>query len=274
MLAEDAEVEADTANPTALQVLADGVSGPFSLAFHVSEPDDGSAGDITKADVTVRLVPIGSGATVAAGPFSPDASGNLEVAFEDVPVNVYLVEVSVGGGYYVYEGVGEDAITIYNPASGSSSGGGWFTWPSTDDKTSFGFTGSYAKRGGPRGDIVLVRHADDGNFRLKSNAVLTYAVGATGVGSSSFGWATLTGKCTYIEPGWDTAQGNYSFTLRAEDYGEPGAADRIWIEVKDRNGAVVTSCSLAESGRDRRQAAVRRQHLRPEDSGSSRTLDG
>jgi hypothetical protein len=239
---EDADVEFDGDNPTALVVDADGDSESFSLALRVSEPDDGNPGDITLAEVTVRLVPVGIGPSAVAPVTAPDATGQVVVHFDDVPVNVYSVEVTVDGGYYV--GFGEDTLTVYDPASGNSSGGGWFAWPEDGDKTSFGFTGSYAKKGGPRGGLVVIRHTDEGNYRIKSNALLGYAVGVSGVGADRFGWATLTGKCTYAEPEWETAQGNYTFTLYAEDHGEPGTSDRVWIEVKDRSGTRVAVMSL------------------------------
>ena len=53
----------------------------------------------------------------------------------------------------------------------------------------------------------------------------------------SFGWASFSGKATYLEPGWPELIGNHAFVAYVEDRGEPGAnADRFWIEVHDSDG--------------------------------------
>ena len=69
-------------------------------------------------------------------------------------------------------------------------------------------------------------------------------------------FATLAGKCTFLAPGMDEPEGNYSFTLYAKDCGEPGTADCIWIQVRDRDGHIVAEMSLPEPGAA--EAAARR----------------
>ena len=54
---------------------------------------------------------------------------------------------------------------------------------------------------------------------------------------TGFGWASFSGKCTYMEPDWPEPEGNHEFLAYVEDRGEPGAGnDKFWIEVSDDDG--------------------------------------
>jgi hypothetical protein len=157
--------------------------------------------------------------------------------FSGVPVNTYTVLTIVDGGYYA--GSGEDVLVVYDPSLGFTTGGGWFTWPGTDDRTNFGYTMKYNKKGQKvKGSLLLIRHLSDGTkYRVKSNALQGLALGDEG----SSGWATFSGKTTYLEPGWPEPVGNHTFVAYVEDHGEPGAGvDKFWLEVLDRGGNPVT----------------------------------
>jgi hypothetical protein len=230
---------------------AGGNSGPFSLTVNVTEtvpdlPADGvsgvAPGDISRANVAVTLVPVGPG-----GPESPVAcaisvapagyAGEMTVVCDwtGVPVNTYTVQVVVDGGYYA--GAGEDVLVVYDPSLGFTTGGGWFYWPGTTDKTNFGYTMKYNKKGtNVKGNLLLIRHQADGSrYRLKSNALHGLALGDDS--SVPMGWASFSGKATYLEPGCPEPIGNHVFLVYVEDRGEPGTgADRFWIEVQDRDG--------------------------------------
>jgi hypothetical protein len=232
---------------------------PFSLTTLVSEtvPDlavNGltAPGNIARADISMILTPVGPGGSVL--PDSCDApsttgsgyAGVLSVTchFSGLPVNTYSVDVTVFGDYYT--GSGEDVLTVYDPSLGFTTGGGWFYWPGTDDKTNFGFTMKYGKNGrNVKGSLLIMRHLADGTkYRFKSNALEGMAVGENT--SPEFGWASFSGKGTYLEPGWPDPVGNHKFTTYVEDHGEPGTgADRIWFEVLDRDGMVLPGFSIA-----------------------------
>ena len=252
---EDATVAFDDDNPVAVQVASPGgESGPFSLAFYVTEtepdlPADPGAGvapgDISRASVAVTLVPVGPGGeefplSCAASVDPVGYAGEITVAcdFDEVPVNTYTVVVVVDGGYYA--GSSEDVLVIYDPSLGFTTGGGWFYWPGTTDKTNFGYTMKYNKKGGNvKGSLLLIRHLSDGTiYRVKSNALYGLALGEAG--DPAFGWASFSGKCTYLEPGWPEPIGNYEFIVYVEDRGEPGTGtDRVWIQVLDKDDLVV-----------------------------------
>jgi hypothetical protein len=227
----------------------------FSMTVYVKEtqPDQptGSTapGDISLANVSMNLTPVGPGGsspgTCPTGSVSGTGySSELTVtcAFENVPVNTYTVEVTVNGGYYTSSG--EDVLTVYDPSLGFTTGGGWFYWPGTNERTTFGYTMKYNKKATKvKGNLVLIRHLPDGSiYRLKSNAINGLALGEV---QNSFGWASFSGKTTYKAPGWLEPEGNYTFIAYVEDHGEPGSSDRIWIEVHDKDGNIVANLSMA-----------------------------
>jgi hypothetical protein len=258
--AEDATATLDEDN--AVAVLVDepgGDSGTFSLTVHVQEtlPDNAeagpaAAGDIDNAVVNISLVPVGPGGSVIPDSCdTPPATGSgyagvLSVTchFNGVPVNTYSVDATVNVvGYYA--GFAEDVLTVYDPSLGFTTGGGWFYWPDTDDKTNFGYTMKYGKNGrNVKGSVLIMRHLADGTkYRFKSNALEGLAVGEST--SPEFGWASFTGKGTYLEPGWSDPVGNHKFTTYVEDHGDPGTgADRIWFEVLDKDGMVLSGFSM------------------------------
>jgi hypothetical protein len=255
VLHEDATVAFDPANEITQQVdPTDGLSGAFSLAVVVKEtiPDlpagSNMPGDISKAIVTMSLVPIGPGNT-EPGTCTLDTSnvsGNaytdellVTCAFNDIPVNTYLVEVNVVGDYYI--GYGEDVLVVFDPSLGFTTGGGWFYWPDTSDRTTFGYTMRYNKKATRiKGNLLVIRHMPDGSiFRLKSNALRGLAIGT--LSNADGGWASFAGKATYLEPGWLEPVGNHRFIVYVEDHGQPGAgSDRFWIQIADNNGDPVT----------------------------------
>jgi hypothetical protein len=90
----------------------------------------------------------------------------------------------------------------------------------------------YNKKGEQaKGSLLLVRHLSDGAiYRPKSNALYGLALGEDP--TVPFGWASFSGKATYLEPGWTQPVGNYEFVVYVEDRDEPGSGvDRFWIEV-------------------------------------------
>jgi hypothetical protein len=264
VIREDATVASDDDNPVAVQVAEPGGdSGPFSLTFYVTEkvpdlPADGvsgvAPGDISRANVAVAVEPVGPGSGpsfLCTTSFAPGGyAGEMTVVcdFVGVPVNVYTVHVTVDGGYYT--GSGEDVLVIYDPSLGFTTGGGWFYWPGTSDKTSFGYTMKYNKKGtNIRGNLLLIRHTAEGNYRVKSNALYGLSLGESS--DPDFGWASFSGKCTYKPWDWEEPEGNHEFVIYVEDWNEPGAGyDQVWVELHDKDGNVITVLSMARKAID------------------------
>jgi PKD repeat protein len=249
VLHEDAVVAFGSDNPIVVPVTDAGSdeSEQFSLFAYVHEApesgDDVAPGDINLAEVSLTLEPVGPGSPI--GPVTCISTGEvdaydysavLEVSCDvsGIPVNAYVATVSIGGDYY-QGNTDEDVVVVYDPSLGFTTGGGWFAWPGTGERTTFGYTMKYNKKAtNVQGSMVVIRRAADGErYRLKSNAIFGLALGET----SEMGWASFLGKATYLEPGMAEAEGNHTFMVYVEDRGEPGAgSDRFWIEVMDKGG--------------------------------------
>lgn len=266
VLAENASMAFDGGNPVAVQVIADGVdeSEPFSIMFDVweTQPDNFTSaageGDISNAipEVAIQLTPVGPG-----GPEDPlscvsasnGSSGYGETLtftcnFDAVPVNTYSVDISVNGGYYT--GSNDDVLTVYDPSLGFTTGGGWFYWPGTTDKTNFGYTMKYnKKRTNIQGSLLLIRHIEgapegEDKWRIKSNSLEGLALG--GETGPDFGWAAFSGKATYRAPGADN-EGNHEFTVYVEDRDDPGTeTDRFWVETRDKTDNRIDDLSMGD----------------------------
>jgi hypothetical protein len=238
---EDVAISFGRDNPVAVRVAkAKSDSGPFDMQVCVREVDAPPHGDINQAAVSMRLEPVGPGGRIDGKANGSTMEGGVKCVtfgFDKVPVNVYSVQVAVGGGYYT--GADEEVLVVYDPSLGFTTGGGWFYWPGTatddgyaGDKTTFGYTMKYNQKGtNVQGNLLLIRHTTDGTiYRIKSNALDGLALGEDP--SVPMGWASFSGKCTYMEPGWPEPIGNHRFTVYAEDHNEPGTGtDRVWIEV-------------------------------------------
>ena len=285
---EDAAVAFDDDKLVAVQVASpEGNSGSFSLTVFVVEalPDDpeglAAAGAIDNAVVSMSLQPVGPGPSII-GTCTPDlvvgteydAALPVTCAFSDVPVNTYIVQVTVNGGYYT--GGGEDVLVVYDPSLGFATGGGWFYWPGTaigdptsldfypGDRTNFGFTMKYNKKGqNVQGSLLMIRHLSDGTildgticggdpiyntiYRVKSNALNGLALGeSSNDDGQDFGWASFGGKSTYLGPCMPEPKGSNEFIVYVEDQNEPGnGIDRFWIRIKDKYGDLLSLGDLA-----------------------------
>ena len=137
-------------------------------------------------------------------------------------------------------------LVVYDPSLGFTTGGGWFYWPGpagqppTTDKTNFGYTMKYNKKGeNIQGSLLMIRHLSDGSgaiYRVKSNALDGLALSPA---TSPYGYASFSGKSTYAAPGIDN-KGGIAFKVYVEDNTEPGIGpDKFWIQVT--NGLSMSS---------------------------------
>ncbi len=233
-----ATVTFDISNPAAMQVSTSGGSlnaGELSLKVKVTS----ASGDINNAGLTVTLTPLAGGTTLTLVCDPGVVSGQTKTftcknTGFTIPVGTYDVTATVTGNFYTGEGY--DAFTVYDPSLGFATGGGWFYWPNTTDKTTFGFVMKYNKGGSsPKGNLVVLRHLADGTIvKLKSNALTALALQNAG----GCGIATFSGKATYTA--WDASAGAYvtnggkSFTVYASDCNNPGTgSDTFWIRSVD-----------------------------------------
>ena len=94
-------------------------------------------------------------------------------------------------------------------------------------------------------------HMSDGTiYRVKSNALYGLAIGIS-EDAEMYGWASFSGKATYMEPGWPEPEGNHEFLVYVEDRDEPGSGvDQFWIEVRDKDGDVILIMSMDRPGNE------------------------
>src|SRR5207237_6973747 len=124
-------VRIPNSNPSAILVTRPGGSAPaFTITARVTEPVDGSYGDITKAlPATFNLSGVGGGggSTCTAPkatktlPATSSAPGQMDVSCTfpaGVGVNVYDLTVSVGGSY---TGSADAVLTVYDPSMGGAT---------------------------------------------------------------------------------------------------------------------------------------------------------
>ena len=248
VVAAPIEVDLGTGNPAAATT---NDAGPISFTADVTYADTSLTDHIPDfSDFTIRLEPVGPGSIVEADDCSPDAgpvgsssSVTCEFPVDAMAVNTYSVVAEHDGGD-VY-GRDEGVFTMADPSLGSTTGGGWFVWPETDDRATVGFMIQYNRKGtNVKGSFLLTRRLDDGTtYRLRSNALDGLAVGTRDTPS----WASFSGRATYLAPGMAGPGGNHSFVAYVVD--DP-TGDRFWIEVRDKDGRLIDEMSLPEPADD------------------------
>jgi hypothetical protein len=244
---KDATCEFDENNVAAVEVTSDGsdTSVPFNLIVGVkkTEPDllsDSDApGDINLARVTLSLVPVGPGLPVSTSctrsgtGIEYDAVKTLTCQFNEIPVNAYAVTATFDGDYYT--GNCENVLVVYDPSLGFTTGGGWFYWPGTEDKTNIGYTIKYDKKDANiQGNFLMIRHHQEGEtetiYRVKSDSLYGLALGQDS--TVPMGWASFSGTSTYFSPAMAQPEDNHAFLVYVEDHDEPGAgSDKFWIQI-------------------------------------------
>lgn len=138
------------------------------------------------------------------------------------------------------DGYNESASVVHSTDLGFATGGGWFYWPETTDKTNLSFSVRFDEVNEcVRGSFLISRHSDSGDvYLLKSNAFFGLAVGDD---SNGVGWASFSGDAMYSQD----PIGSYQFLVYVEDWNEPGSGfDQFWVEVTDGDGNIVDAMSM------------------------------
>ncbi len=240
--AEDASIEFSRQNLAAVKATSSGkYSKRFSLKVLVKEkqPDIASygtaAGDINSADLTVTLAQLLAGDTIklACKGDRVSVTGYEAVKTftchtdEDLGVDVYEVTAQTTGHY---TGVVYDSMTVYDQARRFSNGGGWFHWPDTQERTSFGFMIKNDKsHAALQGNLLVIRHHTDGTVsRIKSDLLTGLLLRHDA--KTGCGYVTFSGNATYTawNPSANSGHGEYvstgenPFMTYAEDCNNPG----------------------------------------------------
>jgi hypothetical protein len=229
---EDAAVIPSALNPVTVKVGSPGGTGSFTLSAAISEFPDGSLGDISLATpVTFTLSPVAPGSTLTCTPSCVGGgiggTKQCTCSFSGVAVNVYDVQMVIGGNYYL--GSAGSILTVYDPTLGFTTGGG--TIMHDGIPASFGFSVKYLKNGQTQGSLLYIEHRSSGDVKLKSNAMQSLAI------VSNIG--VILGKATL------GAVGNYGFMATVLDAGEPGTADQFGLQVTAPDEQIVPDLTFS-----------------------------
>src|SRR6185503_6723770 len=169
---EDADVTPSAVNPSAVQVNSPGgTAGPITLCFNMDEESDSSPGDTSKiTSVSITVIPVGTGSAVASGAavFSGGGIGATRTAcvtLNNVPVNVYDVNVTINGNFY--QGSGGTVLAVYDPSLAFVTGGGHLIH--NGFSANVGFNIKYQKNGSAQGSLMYIEHRPDGDIEVKSS---------------------------------------------------------------------------------------------------------
>ena len=252
---ENAVAAPRSTNPVSMQVGSAGgtASGFQTLCFDITEPNDGSAGNLFfvsfsfPTSVQISAVGGGSGAGTIV-PVSLSWGGSsiggviwacTTLSFTNTPVNVYEIQLVIGGNYYT--GSGTTAFTVFDPSAGFASAGGWIINPDTGYRANYGVNVKYLKNGNYQGSVLYVEHRPDGDYKVKSTSLNSnggFAIIPITGGSE----ADIAGKANYGVN--DVFTGNYSFIARVIDKGTTGSNDQFGLKLINPSGQIVTNLTF------------------------------
>ncbi len=202
----------------------------LTLSATVTQAADGYPGDLTAS--TIQFSILSGGTTVVATASAPvSASGVATTTLPGLPVGLYQVAVSLGGGYFNAQPLSVQ-LAVYNPnpsiAAGigtiSSPAGDYYPNPSLSGKTGFAFYSYY-----PSGATVPTGYA-----------TINFNSGTLSFSSTSLDWLIITSGSQAILKGSGTVNGTGSYgiliSLISPSSGQQYFRVKIWNK---SNGSVL-----------------------------------
>jgi sugar lactone lactonase YvrE len=211
---EDASILPSSNNPSTVEVnTAGGTAGPITLQGAMQQAADGNTGDISKALVSVALVPVAGAANIIC-PVT-NTNGALSATCSNVPVDAYTVQWSIGGNYFQGAAV-KSVLAVYDPSLGFATGSGSVRDGSV--AADFAVSVRYLKNGTLSGGITYIEHRATGDVRVSSTTLSSMSlVGTTAIVN---GQATVNGVA------------GYTLQLTVTDNGTPGInRDTLGLQV-------------------------------------------
>jgi hypothetical protein len=265
---EDALIEysGDTLSTTATSSSTS--TATVNLAGVVREAADGSLGDklnTTKLKFTVYKYtdnlftsPVATCTTPTTLTYTGtgQASGGCSVM---LTADNYIVKIELLVNSYYTAPVEDQAVTVVNPGTGFTTGGGWMNETNLGSRSNFGFTVKYLKNGNIQGNSLYIYRktvapntvvnpsggylpAGQYNWIIKSNAMGGLTQSCTNT-TPKVCTATFTGKNNITAVNRTTGVayslgGNYNFQVDVTDASEPGSTpgagpDKYTIRVWD-----------------------------------------
>jgi len=204
-------------------VTGDSSSATVRLSAKLVQDDDGHLGDITKAKVTFELFKssnLGSTADYTFSGIAVDSNGVAQTT-RSISADVWTVRVKIdpSNEYWQQSEVAFQVLTVTTSTSSSITGGGWITdGQSANGKGNFGFTVSYSKNGGTKGNFVYVYRGTDGyDYIVKSNSWQGGGLAFTGTNTASFTGKCVIQKVNRVSGAIETSWGNSKFAVNIFD---------------------------------------------------------
>ncbi len=218
-------------------------TAPVRLAAHLTQEDDGYAGNLSLARVKFELTNQGTGQSYTFGNIPVNSLGYALIT-RDIQVGIYTITVTVElvNQYWTQIEACMDTLTV-DSGTGKQmvTGGGWISDPSsTNGKGNFGFTVNYQKNGAPKGNFIYLFRGTDGyNYLVKSNSWQDGGLSFTSPDTAFF-----TGRCTIQKIDRATGAvvaswGNYRFTVDINDGQSTLKADTFALKVWDPNSGTI-----------------------------------
>lgn len=245
------------------------------MSVLVEEFNDGNLGTVSWASIPLRVKftlytsTMGStGLTCTASVTQTSAQilvgkGTAGCFVSGLRADQYVIQVElIDNGYYTAP-ILNIVLTVTDPGTGFTTGGGWFDDINTGERSNFGFTVKYLKNGQIQGNSLFIYRSRtdlgplgigapsgvrDYNFIVKSNAMDSLVQNCTTPATGGLPcWATFTGKSNLKAVdrstgiaytfGSGTIGNQQSFQVDVTDASEPGSspgsgpdsyAIRIW----------------------------------------------
>jgi len=223
------------------------------LGAKLTQENDGSAGDITKATATFKIFKFNAtipSYTVANIPVN--ANGEALTTFT-LPADTYSISVEVDGnnGYWTALPINLGLLNITVPTDEQrSSGGGWVAdATSASGKANLAFSVSATRNGQPKGNVSFSFKGTDGfNYLVKGNSwqggYLQFSA-EPGVTPPIYTGSNIKGNCNVqkIDPATGlvvASFGSYTFEIFTKDGDllNPRQGDSYSITVRDNSNAV------------------------------------
>jgi hypothetical protein len=223
-----------------------------TLAATVTQPADGSPGDLTLAKVDFLLFKstnLGTDPDFSALGVAVDSSGNASTSIT-LPQDVYhlVVRPSPTNGFYA--GLqASDELSVYEPVVGAAArGAGWVVdSDAAKDRAHFALSVRYNKRKQPQGQASV-------SWRNPSNGY-DYVVRSTSWSGGGLAFqnstASLSAKAllTVVNPATGAvvdslSGGNYLIRMVANDGVDGASPDTLAVTVKDGSGATIHSIGV------------------------------
>jgi hypothetical protein len=223
------------------------------LAAKLTQNNDGSPGDITKATATFKIFKFNATtASYTVTNVPVNANGEALTTYT-LPADTYSISVDVdsNNGYWTADPINLGLLNITVPSDEQrSSGGGWIPdATSASGKANLAFSVSATKNGQPKGNVSFSFRGSDGfNYLVKGNSwqggYLQFSA-EPGVTPPIYSGSNIKGNCNVqkIDPttGLVVASfGNYTFEIftRDGDLLNPRQRDSYSITVWDNSNAV------------------------------------